>query len=76
MEVITREIMWNIPSWMKSCMYISFAFSLIILAWGFYRQCGLVALGQGTGWRELFPSKLNFGGFFKSLLLQGKVAPK
>ncbi|MBL6988858.1 MAG: 4Fe-4S dicluster domain-containing protein [Bacteriovoracaceae bacterium] len=67
----TREIMWNIPSWFGYFMYAFFVIGVIFLVKGLYQHLQLVTGNKGI--KVLMPEKLQWGKFFKTLLLQGKV---
>ena len=69
--VPTREIFWNIPSSYKVAMYFLLAVGLAVFFKGLYDRYKYVSGGKNP--RELLPDKLNWSGFFKTLLLTGKV---
>ena len=73
MEIVTREIMWNIPSFMKTSMYVLLAASLFVMLHGFYRKFQSVGLGERKGWSGILPTRLNWKNFFKTILFQGKI---
>ena len=73
MDITTREIMWNIPAFMKTSMYVFFAASLVVMVQGFHRKFRSVGLGQLKNWRGLAPQKFNWSNFIKTILLQGKI---
>ncbi len=70
-SLATREIMWNIPYSFKIAMYALFALSLVVFFKGLYEKYQYVT--GGRGFKSLLPEKLNWGKFFQTLLLQGKV---
>ena len=70
----TREIMWNIPPSFKVAMYVLFFASLAYMAKGFYDKVIFITAGEGIkGLKKLLPEKLNWGAFFKTAFLTGKV---
>ena len=70
----TREIMWNIPIYMKICMYTMTIISLIIMITGIYSKLKIATGPHGLGSiKTILPSSLNWKSFFKTILLQGKV---
>ena len=73
MEIVTREIMWNIPSFMKTSMYILLLASLLVMIKGFYSKFQSVGLGHRISWKGLLPKKLNWLNFFRTILFQGKI---
>ena len=73
MEIVTREIMWNIPSYMKTSMYVLLVVSLIVMIKGFYDRFQSVGLGKRKNWRGILPKNLNWKNFFKTILFQGKI---
>ena len=73
MEIETREIMWNIPSAMKTSMYVLLAASLLVMLKGFHHQFQSVGLGQRRNWKGLLPEKINWCNFFRTIFFQGKI---
>ena len=71
MSLATREIMWNIPVWMKYAMYLCFISSLAVLAKGLYQK--FVFVTQGKDWKQILPKQLNWVNFLKTIFFQGKV---
>jgi Fe-S oxidoreductase/nitrate reductase gamma subunit len=67
----TREIMWMIPPFMKTAMYGLLVVAMIIFLKGVKGKYDFVT--QGRGLKELLPKKLQWGTFFQTLFLQGKV---
>lgn len=67
----SREIMWNIPFWMKVVMYLSLAVASLVLAQGLFSKYQYV-VGK-SDWKKLIPEKLNWHNFFKTIFFQGKV---
>lgn len=75
LDLATREIMWNIPQSFKIAMYALLVVSLIVLAKGVHQKLLFITGDRGikAGLKELFPEKLNFGRFFHTAFLTGKV---
>jgi Fe-S oxidoreductase/nitrate reductase gamma subunit len=70
----TREIMWNIPYFMKVTMYVLLFASLAYMVKGFHDKVLFITSGEGIkGLKKLLPKKLNWGAFFQTALLTGKV---
>lgn len=70
----SRELMWNIPAFMKVAMYVLFLASLAYMAKGLHAKVMFITAGEGIkGLKKLLPKKLNWGEFFKTALLTGKV---
>ncbi|MFY7994440.1 MAG: heterodisulfide reductase-related iron-sulfur binding cluster [Bacteriovoracaceae bacterium] len=67
----TREIMWNIPAWMKYAMYFCLALATAALAKGLYQK--YLFITQGKDWKQILPKKLNWANFLKTIFFQGKV---
>lgn len=67
----TREIMWNIPAWMKYAMYFCLALATAALAKGLYQK--YLFITQGKDWKQILPKKLNWQNFLKTIFFQGKV---
>ena len=67
----TREIMWNIPLWMKVFMYLSLVVATVIFFQGLYKKFQYVT--QGKDWKLILPKKLNFTNFWRTIFFQGKV---
>lgn len=67
----TREIMWNIPVWMKYAMYFCLALATAALAKGLYQK--YLFITQGKDWKQILPKKLNWQNFLKTIFFQGKV---
>lgn len=74
----SREIMWNIPQSFKILMYSLLAISTIVLLQGLYKKLLFVTGGKGIKSIKggLFPKKLNWSNFFKTLFFTGKVTRK
>lgn len=70
----SREILWNIPDSFKIIMYLSFIVSLVFLAKGLYSKILFATKGEGfPGLKKLLPADLQWGKFFHTVLLTGKV---
>ena len=67
----SREIMWNIPVWMKVGMYLALAVATGIFLKGLYEKFLFVT--QGKNAKEILPKQLNFENLFKTIFFQGKV---
>lgn len=71
MEGITREILWNIPPFLKYVMYLSVPVAFGFFAYGFYLRLNYIKGKQGL--KTLLPDHLNWNSFFKTIFFQGKV---
>lgn len=71
MEGISREILWNIPPFMKYMMYFSFLGASVIFIIGMQRK--LQFIKGHSPWKSLIPEKLNWHSLFKTIFFQGKV---
>ncbi|RLA64699.1 MAG: hypothetical protein DRQ89_03290 [Epsilonproteobacteria bacterium] len=71
MDQATRELMWNIPFSFKIAMYALFLVALGIMIKGLFDKYQFVTGGKGV--KGLLPEKLQWGSFFKTILLTGKV---
>ncbi|MCB9060241.1 MAG: (Fe-S)-binding protein [Halobacteriovoraceae bacterium] len=73
----TREIFWNIPISFKIAMYVFFFVAMAIFIKGTLDKLSFVHAGKGLkslwGKEGLFPEKLNWSAFFKTIFLTGKV---
>ncbi|MBT3234890.1 MAG: 4Fe-4S dicluster domain-containing protein [Bdellovibrionales bacterium] len=70
----SREIMWGIPTSLRYLMYLLFILAVIIFVRGLLSKINLVTNSQGwDGLKKLSPTNMQWGGFLKTLLLQGKV---
>ena len=67
----SREIMWNIPFWMKVAMYLALAAATVVFAMGLLEKFKYVT--QGKDPKQLLPKKLNFENFLRTIFFQGKV---
>ena len=67
----SREIMWNIPFWMKVAMYLSLAAATAVFAQGLIEKYKYVT--QGKDWKQLLPKQFNIENFFRTIFFQGKV---
>lgn len=68
---LTREIMWNIPTWMKISMYAMLALATGVFLKGLHEK--YVFVTQGKSFKELLPKELNFANLLKTIFFQGKV---
>jgi Fe-S oxidoreductase len=70
----TREVMWNIPYWMKVVMYVLFIVSTAVMVQGLWAKFVFVTKGEGfKGLKSLLPKKLNWNNFISTIMLTGKV---
>lgn len=67
----SREIMWNIPFWMKVAMYLALAAATVVFAMGLVEKYKYVT--QGKSPKQLLPKNLNFENFSRTIFFQGKV---
>ncbi|PIP94807.1 MAG: hypothetical protein COW00_07425 [Bdellovibrio sp. CG12_big_fil_rev_8_21_14_0_65_39_13] len=73
-SLATREIMWNIPQWMKIVMYLSLFVSLAAMMKGLNQKLLFVTGGEGfKGIKKLLPEKLNWPSFINTIFFTGKV---
>jgi Fe-S oxidoreductase len=70
----SREIMWNIPFWMKVAMYVALAAGSAIFAMGLVEKYKYVTNGKDP--KQLLPKKLNFENLLRTIFFQGKVTRK
>ncbi len=70
LTIASREILWNIPIAFQIGMYVLFFASLGVLLWTFKEKFRWI---KGTSGEKLFPESLQWGAFFKTLVLQGKL---
>lgn len=76
MDLATREIMWNIPFSFKITMYALFVVAMGIFVKGLLEKYKFVTGGKPFSSLKsegLLPKSLNWGQFFKTILLTGKV---
>ena len=71
---VSREIMWNIPFWMKVTMYLALAAGSAVFAMGLVEKYKYVT--QGKNPKQLLPKNLNFENLLKTIFFQGKVTRK
>ena len=71
---MSREIMWNIPAWMKISMYVMLLISTGVALKGFYER--FLYVTQGKSIKDLLPKEPNFANFLKTIFFQGKVTRK
>jgi Fe-S oxidoreductase/nitrate reductase gamma subunit len=67
----SREIMWNIPLWMKVAMYLSLAAATAVFAKGLVEKYKFVT--QGNDPKKILPKQLNFENLLRTIFFQGKV---
>lgn len=71
MEGITREILWNIPPFLKFVMYLSVLIAVSIFSYGVFLRINFVKGTQGV--KSVFPLNLNWSSFIRTVFFQGKV---
>ena len=71
MDQASREIMGNLPDWFGPVMYALFLIAVGIMVKGLYEKYQFVTGGKGV--KDLLPKKLQWGSFFKNIILTGKV---
>jgi Fe-S oxidoreductase len=67
----SREIMWNIPFWMKVAMYLALAAASAVFAKGLVEKYKYVT--QGKDPKQILPKQLNLENFLRTIFFQGKV---
>ncbi len=67
----SREIMWNIPLWMKVGMYLALAVATGIFLKGLYEK--FLYVTQGKNPKDILPKQLNLENLLKTIFFQGKV---
>jgi Fe-S oxidoreductase len=67
----SREIMWNIPFWMKLAMYLALAAATAVFALGLVDKYKYVT--QGKNPKQILPKQLNFENLLRTIFFQGKV---
>lgn len=67
----SREIMWNIPLWMKIGMYVALAAATAVFAQGLLEKYKYVT--QGKDPKQILPKQLNFENLLRTIFFQGKV---
>ena len=67
----SREIMWNIPFWMKVAMYLALAAASAVFAKGLVEKYKFVT--QGKDPKQILPKQLNIENFLRTIFFQGKV---
>lgn len=70
-DLATREVMWNIPTGLKICMYLFFFLSVGLMFKGLYKKFLLVT--DQKSFKNILPDELNWKNFFQTLFMQGKV---
>ncbi len=71
MDEFSREILWNIPPFMKYAMYISLLIAFAIFAIGMQRKVSFIK-GSGS-LKSILPTQLNWAALGKTIFFQGKV---
>lgn len=67
----SREIMWNIPVWMKFAMYGFLAVATVVFVQGLLSKYRYVT--QGKSFKDILPEKFNWKNFLTTIFFQGKV---
>ncbi len=70
---LTREFLWQIPTWYSILMYALFLIALIILVIGLKRKIDFVTDKSRLNFKDLFKDGPQIGRFLKTLLLSGKT---
>jgi len=78
--IATREVLWNIPFWMKATMYGLLAVALAFFFLGVHKK--VLFITGGKGWRSLVGQNglvtnfkdLSWTNFIKTIALAGKVS--
>lgn len=68
---MSREIMWNIPAWMKIAMYVMLVAATAVFLKGLQQKYLYVT--HGKSFKSLLPKELNFRNFLRTIFFQGKV---
>ncbi len=68
---MSREIMWNIPAWMKWAMYAFLLAATAVFAKGVYEKYLFVTHGKDP--KTLWPAQPNWRNFLRTIFFQGKV---
>lgn len=68
---MSREIMWNIPVWMKIAMYALLVVATGVFLKGLQQKYAYVTNGKGL--KTLLPGELNWRNFLRTIFFQGKV---
>jgi Fe-S oxidoreductase len=67
----SREIMWNIPAWMKIVMYLSLAVATVFFLKGLQAKYQYI-VGKDS-FKKLLPKNYNWKNLLRTLFFQGKV---
>ena len=70
-EQVTREILWNIPTWARASMYALFAVAVVVFAYGIWRRIRLWRTGQAEPSRD--PLRQRLGRLCKHGLVQTRI---
>lgn len=68
---MSREIMWNVPAWMKIAMYALLAVATAVFLKGLHQRYLYVTNGKKP--KDLIPNELNWRNFLRTIFFQGKV---
>jgi Fe-S oxidoreductase/nitrate reductase gamma subunit len=68
---MSREIMWNIPVWMKISMYGMLVVATAVALKGFHEK--FLFITNGKPLNSLLPKQWNIGNFLRTIFFQGKV---
>lgn len=68
---MSREIMWNIPMWMKISMYALLLAATAVFLKGLHAKYVFVTHGRDP--KALLPKSLNWRNFLRTIFFQGKV---
>jgi hypothetical protein len=71
MDEISREILWNIPAFMKYAMYLSLMIASAIFIIGMQRKISYIK--GSSSLKTLLPQKLNWSALANTVFFQGKV---
>ena len=76
-EHVTREILWSMPHWSMYLTWVFFVIALVVFFVGLKQRVDFITNGKGfSALKDLLPENLQWGRFFQTLLLQGKLARK
>jgi Fe-S oxidoreductase/nitrate reductase gamma subunit len=71
LAVVTREIFWNVPTWARVLMYVSFVVAAGLCAYGLWRRARLWKRGKAAA--ERTPLREALGRFWRYAVLQVKL---
>ena len=72
MELATREVFWQIPTYYKVIMYITMFIAMGIMVQGLYKKFKFATGDRGI--KSLLPENLNWKNFIETIFFTGKVA--